>query len=51
MRTGLKVQAFLDTNQYVKWIKVTGAEMKALSCHPESFHGEWNYSIKSIIDF
>jgi hypothetical protein len=25
---------------------VTDAEMKALSCHPESFHGEWNYSIK-----
>jgi hypothetical protein len=45
-RTGLKVQASLDTNQYLKGIKVTDVEMKALSCHPESFHGEWNYSIK-----
>jgi hypothetical protein len=45
-RAGLKVQASLDTNQYLKGIKVTDAEMKALSCHPESFHGEWNYSIK-----
>ncbi len=45
-RTGLKVRASLDTNQYPKGIKVPDAEMKALSYHPESFHGEWNYSIK-----
>lgn len=45
-RTGLKVRAFLDTNCYAKGIKVADAEMKALSHHPESFHGEWNYSIK-----
>jgi len=25
---------------------VADAEMKALCHHPESFHGEWNYSIK-----
>jgi hypothetical protein len=45
-RTGLKVQTSLDTNLYLKGIKVTDVEMKVLSCHPESFHGEWNYSIK-----
>ncbi|MFH0781442.1 MAG: ISAzo13 family transposase, partial [Pseudomonadota bacterium] len=45
-RTGLKVRALLDTNCYAKGIKVADAEMKALGHHPESFHGEWNYSIK-----
>jgi hypothetical protein len=25
---------------------VADTEMKALNYHPESFHGEWNYSIK-----
>jgi hypothetical protein len=45
-RTGLKVQASLDTNRYLKGIKVSDVEMKALRYQPESFHGEWNYSIK-----
>lgn len=45
-RTGLKVRASLDMNHYAKGIKVADAEMKALSHHPDSFHGEWNYSIK-----
>ena len=44
-RTGLKVRAALDMNRYPKGIKVSDAEMKALSHHPEPFHGEWNYSI------
>ena len=44
-RTGLKVRAGLDINHYPKGIKVTDAEMKALSHQPESFHGEWNYTI------
>jgi len=45
-RTGLKVRASLDTKHYAKGIKVADAEMKALSHHPDQFHGEWNYSIK-----
>ena len=45
-RTGLKVRASLDMNHYAKGIKVADAEMKALSLHPDSFHGEWNYAIK-----
>jgi len=45
-RTGLKVRASLDMNHYAKGNKVADAEMKALSHHPDSFHGEWNYSIK-----
>ncbi len=45
-KTGLKVRAHLDTNSYAKGIKVADTEMKALNYHPESFRGEWNYSIK-----
>ena len=45
-KTGLKVLATLDTNHYPKGIKVSDADLKALSHHPESFHGEWNYTIK-----
>lgn len=44
-RTGLKVRATLDTNIYPKGVKVSNAELKALSHHPEPFHGEWNYTI------
>jgi hypothetical protein len=44
-RTGLKVRATLDTNSYPRGIKISDAEMKELNHHPESFHGEWNYSI------
>jgi len=45
-KTGLKVHAALDTNNYPKGIKVNDADFKALNHHPESFHGEWNYTIK-----
>lgn len=48
-KTGLKVQASLDMNQYLKGIKVTDVEMQALCFHPEFFHGDWNYSIKKYI--
>lgn len=45
-RTGLRVRASLDTNRYPTGIKVPDVDMKSLSVHPESFHGEWNYTIK-----
>ena len=45
-KTGLKVRAALDTNCYPKGIKVSDADLKALSHHPEPFHGDWNYTIK-----
>jgi hypothetical protein len=44
-RTGLKVRAALDINRYSKGIKVSDAEMKALSHQPEPFRCEWNYTI------
>ena len=44
-RTGLKVTARLDTNQYPKGIRVTDAEIAEIKLHRHDFHGEWNYTI------
>jgi hypothetical protein len=45
-RTGLRVQAELDTNRYEKGIKVTDDEMQSMQLERDQFHGDWNYSIK-----
>jgi hypothetical protein len=42
---GLKVQCALDTRIYEKGIKVSDAEMEALSIIGDDFHPEWNYTI------
>jgi hypothetical protein len=44
-RTGLLVQAALDTNVYNTGIKVSDEEMAKLRLKPCNFHGEWNYSL------
>jgi hypothetical protein len=44
-RTGLTVQAALDTNQYETKIKVTDAELATLRMKPHAFHGDWNYTV------
>jgi hypothetical protein len=44
-RTGLKVQADLDTGSYPLGQKVTNAELASLPVQPHDWHGEWNYSI------
>jgi Rhodopirellula transposase DDE domain len=44
-RTGLRVQAELDTNTYPKGIKVTDQEMESVQLKKDKFHGEWNYTI------
>jgi hypothetical protein len=43
--TGLTVQAVLDTTVYPTGIKVSDAQMAALSIQTHSFHGEWNYTV------
>jgi len=45
-RTGLKVRAALDTNRYETGIVVTDAELASVNITPDSFHGEWNYTIR-----
>jgi hypothetical protein len=44
-KTGLLVQAALDTNVYETGIKVSDEEMAKLRLTPCDFHGEWNYTI------
>jgi hypothetical protein len=44
-KTGLLVQADVDTNVYETGIKVSDEEMAKLRIRPSEFHGEWNYTI------
>jgi hypothetical protein len=44
-RTGLRIQAGLDTNTYEKGIKVTNEELAGVRLKRDNFHGEWNYTV------
>jgi len=44
--TGLKVRCALDTHTYEKGIKISDAEMKTLDITGDTFHPEWNYTIR-----
>jgi hypothetical protein len=44
--TGLRVQARLDKRHYKTGVTVTAAEMRALTIDPDSFHGDWNYTVR-----
>jgi hypothetical protein len=43
---GLRVKAKLDKRTYKKGAAVTKQQMKALSLHPDTFRGEWNYELR-----
>jgi hypothetical protein len=45
-KTGLEVACVLDERTYEKGIKVSDAEMAALDITGDTFHPEWNYTIK-----
>ena len=42
---GLRVRCELDQRRYPKSIAVTDEQMRSVRLSPDSFHGEWNYSI------
>jgi len=44
-KSGLKVKAGLDRNEYQKGIKINDAQMRMLSLSRNEFHGEWNYTL------
>jgi len=44
-KTGLKVEAVLDTTVYEKGVKIRDAEMKRLNIRGDAFHPEWNYAV------
>jgi transposase len=44
-QAGLKVKAKLDANAYPGGIKVSKADLESVQLRPDSFHGDWNYTI------
>ena len=44
-RTGLRIEAELDTNTYPTGIQVTDEEFDKIKIQRADFHGEWNYNI------
>lgn len=42
---GLKVHCILDSNKYPKAIKPTVEQMARINLKPDTFHGDWNYTI------
>lgn len=45
-KTGLIIQAALDSNHYDTGIHVSDEEMSTLKITPAEFHGEWNYTFQ-----
>lgn len=43
---GLEIMAVLDENIYKKGIKISNKEMDLINIETDSFHPEWNYTIK-----
>jgi hypothetical protein len=44
-RSGLRVQAGLDSGHYETGKKISDEEMKKIKLKQAPFHGDWNYSI------
>jgi Rhodopirellula transposase DDE domain len=44
-RSGLTVQAELDTGAYPTGVKIADADFGAVQLQPAAFHGDWNYTI------
>ena len=44
-KTGLNVKSRLDTGKYPKGVKVGKKQFAAIDLRPDTFHGEWNYTI------
>ncbi len=42
---GLKIKSRLDERKYLKGQKVSKSELQNINLSPDSFHGEWNYTI------
>jgi hypothetical protein len=49
-KTGLHIEADLDSNAYDTGIEVTDQELAALQMEKDKFHGEWNYTISPKLE-
>ena len=45
-RQGLRIRCELDERNYPKGIEVTDEELASVDLRRDSFHGDWNYSIR-----
>jgi hypothetical protein len=45
-KAGLKVECALDTRTYEKGIKISDAQMQSLDITGDTFHPEWNYTVR-----
>jgi hypothetical protein len=45
-KAGLKVECALDQRTYQKGIRISDAEMKRLDITGDTFHPEWNYTVR-----
>jgi hypothetical protein len=45
-RTGLRIQADLDTGYYPTGVKITDRQLQAVPLQPHQWHPDWNYSIR-----
>ena len=45
-KSGLRVKAVLDTNEYEIGLKVTKSQMEALRIRRHETHPDWNYTIE-----
>lgn len=48
-KKGLNIKCELDTNKYEKGIKIEDEQMERINIIKNKYHGEWNYTIKSVI--
>jgi hypothetical protein len=44
-QAGLRIRAELDRGKYPTGIKITDAELASLNLKPDTFHGDWNYTV------
>jgi hypothetical protein len=44
-KTGLTVEAVLDTGTYPTGVEISDAQLKAVPLTRHQFHGEWNYTV------
>ena len=44
-RSGLRINAALDTGSYPKGLKVSDEELARVRLEKAEFHGDWNYTI------
>lgn len=45
-KSGLRVKAVLDRNEYETGIKVTKSQMQSLRIRPHKIHPDWNYTLQ-----